>query len=382
MSNDSWKLESDLCRCCHSEGKFKNLSMPCKNSDFEEIYSDMLKNCFDISLEPIEGLLCTATYTICDGCICRLRDATDFRKQVLACEERFRDMYDRNVFKATEPVVVGVKDEPDTFTDADEEFKKESSQDDNDEFEDSLDMHYEDDHTQVVESTKKKKKSKKTDKKGCRAVGRPRKEKQDSLEDEQGKKKGATSYYTVTQNSYKCNICAKSYASQPLVSQHYRFVHLKRRPKDRKCPKCDERIPGYLRAKHLEKKHGIPAPTCGVCNKKFRFPCNVLQHQRKVHMGEKKVCCQVCDKSFFDNLTLKLHMATHSEEKRFKCSICGKMFRWENNLKDHVKIHTGEKKFACCVCEKAFIQKSTLKQHIGRNHPGVDKAQNRLPTTL
>lgn len=50
MSNESWKLESDLCRCCHSEGKFKNLSMPCKNSDFEEIYSDMLKNCFDISV--------------------------------------------------------------------------------------------------------------------------------------------------------------------------------------------------------------------------------------------------------------------------------------------------------------------------------------------
>ncbi|XP_075988987.1 zinc finger and BTB domain-containing protein 41-like [Anticarsia gemmatalis] len=179
-------------------------------------------------------------------------------------------------------------------------------------------------------------------------------------------------YYTITQNRYKCNDCDRSFASQPLVSQHYRFVHLKKRPRERKCPKCDEKIPGYLRAFHLENKHGIPAPSCGACGKKFRYPSHVLQHQKKVHMGERNCLCNVCNKTFFDKLSLRLHMATHSTEKKFGCKVCGRCFRWENNLKDHVKIHVGDKRFVCKVCEKAFVQKSTLKQHTVRNHPGVD----------
>lgn len=183
---------------------------------------------------------------------------------------------------------------------------------------------------------------------------------------------GSPLYYSIVENEYKCNICGKVYSSQPLVSQHYRFVHLKRRPKDRKCTKCDERIPDYRRTAHLEKAHGIPAPSCGVCGKKFRFPCNVIQHQKKVHMGEKLEKCQVCEKSFFNKLSLKLHMSTHSAVKKFKCGVCERVFRWENNLRDHVRIHTGDKRFICPVCKKAFVQKSTLKQHAARNHPGVD----------
>lgn len=156
------------------------------------------------------------------------------------------------------------------------------------------------------------------------------------------------------------------------MSQHYRFVHLKRRPRDRKCPNCDKKIPGHLRAYHMEEKHGVPAPTCGVCGKKFRFPCQMLQHQRKVHMGEKYAVCDICHKGFFNGLSLKLHMLTHSSERRYKCDVCSRDFRWENNLKDHMKIHAGDKRFVCRMCEKAFVQKSTLKQHCMRNHPGYE----------
>ncbi|KAI8427114.1 hypothetical protein MSG28_014739 [Choristoneura fumiferana] len=182
-------------------------------------------------------------------------------------------------------------------------------------------------------------------------------------------------YYTRTADDrYDCNHCDKTFVSQPLVSQHYRFVHQKKRPRERKCPHCDARVPGYLRAYHLEEAHGIPAPKCGVCNKKFRYPCHVVQHQKKVHMGEKTVACEICSKSFFNNLSLRLHMVTHSTEKKFKCGQCEREFRWENNLKDHMKIHTGDKRYVCVVCEKAFVQKSTLKQHVMRNHRGLDVA--------
>ncbi|XP_026743993.1 zinc finger protein OZF-like isoform X2 [Trichoplusia ni] len=381
MSNDSWKLESDLCRCCHSEGKFKNLSMPCKNSDFEEIYSDMLKNCFDISLEPIEGLLCTATYTICDGCICRLRDATDFRKQVLACEERFRDMYDRNVFKATEPVVVGVKDEPDTFTDADEEFKKESSQDDNDEFEDSLDMHYEDDHTQVVESTKKKKKSKKTDKKGCRAVGRPRKEKQDSLEDEQGKKKGRKVVpkfhlmdedYTQQGDIYQCSRCDKKYDKYFSLRFHVKTKHYKI-PRF-SCPICLKEFmtPAPLTVHKLEIHNIDDRFKCKACKGIFNTKVQLRKHINNFHMLGEIYKCEFCEYESFSFEGMYKHKFKHKTVKDYHCRFCRKSFLRKTTLDLHERIHTGDRRKVCTVCGQAFVQKASLNYHMTKYHPEVN----------
>jgi KRAB domain-containing zinc finger protein len=145
-------------------------------------------------------------------------------------------------------------------------------------------------------------------------------------------------------------------------------VHLKRRPRERKCPHCDQKVPGHLRAYHLEEMHGIPAPKCGICEKRFRFPYYVLQHHKKVHMGERMVTCDVCDKSFFDNVTLKSHMLTHSQARKFQCDFCRREFRWKNNLKDHILIHMGEKRYLCKLCGKAYAQKSSLKKHAMRNH--------------
>lgn len=51
MSNENWKLENDLCRCCHTEGTFKSLRSADSTMDNDEvIYSDMLRTCFDIEV--------------------------------------------------------------------------------------------------------------------------------------------------------------------------------------------------------------------------------------------------------------------------------------------------------------------------------------------
>ncbi|CAG4958925.1 unnamed protein product [Colias eurytheme] len=178
--------------------------------------------------------------------------------------------------------------------------------------------------------------------------------------------------YIIEGDKYVCTFCKRSFASQPLVSQHYRFVHFKKRPRVRKCPKCDEKIPGYQRAYHLEERHSIPAPKCGVCNKRFRYPHQVVRHQQKIHMGEKTIYCKICAKNFFDSQGLKLHMVTHSNVKNFSCDVCKRRFRWENNLKDHLRIHSGDRRYECRVCGKAFVQKSGLKRHGVRHHSGVD----------
>ncbi|KAM3957668.1 uncharacterized protein ACR2FA_008380 [Aphomia sociella] len=111
MSTETWKLEKDLCRCCHSEGSFRNLSESYTNEGQDEVISDMLQFSLDLNISPITGVQCFATCTVCEECIERIRDATNFKRQVLQCEEKFRDMYVRNVMKVPALVPFTVKKE-------------------------------------------------------------------------------------------------------------------------------------------------------------------------------------------------------------------------------------------------------------------------------
>ncbi|CAG4958933.1 unnamed protein product [Colias eurytheme] len=121
-----WKLEKDLCRCCHAEGNFDNLA------NEQEIYSDMLRYCFDIDVTPVPGALCAITYTICPDCILKLRDASAFKKQVQLCEEKFLKLYSKKAIIVNVPEELDeddeeVKDEPEVYFDMD--FPEELSPD-------------------------------------------------------------------------------------------------------------------------------------------------------------------------------------------------------------------------------------------------------------
>ncbi|XP_069363811.1 zinc finger protein 652-like isoform X7 [Maniola hyperantus] len=427
MATKTWKIEKDLCRCCHGEGAFNNLAEPRTFLDKVEVYSDMLRECLDIDIPPVPGELCAITYTICNACIARLRDACNFKKQVQDCEQRFMTLYYKNAIQGLKPATK-VKEEIEVSiehaqsdTDADIVLKKEDEDDDDDNHflgGDDDDGMSDDDlpikppkqsvstmktrpkpkpkpkAPPVVKKLKPPPKPKKAEPKPAKEKKGKRKEKKFFLQAEDFRQdgdkficahcvksyktrgslighvkfhhRGATwgpIYYTITNDTYTCIVCEKSYASQPLVSQHYRFVHLKRRPKNRKCPYCPLKIPTHQRRKHLEEKHSIIAPTCGICDRKFRYPCELEQHQKKAHLGERRVVCEICDKRFFDIISLRLHMSTHSVERRFSCGVCDKQFRWENNLKEHLRIHAGDRRYGCSVCGKAFVQRSTLKKH-------------------
>jgi hypothetical protein len=78
--------------------------------------------------------------------------------------------------------------------------------------------------------------------------------------------------------------------------------------------------------------------------------------------------CDVCEKSFRDSYTLKVHMRTHTNEKPYECDVCEKRCTTAGNLKVHMRIHTNEKPFECHVCEKRFRQSSGLKVHVRRYH--------------
>ncbi|KAJ0170008.1 hypothetical protein K1T71_014614 [Dendrolimus kikuchii] len=170
---------------------------------------------------------------------------------------------------------------------------------------------------------------------------------------------------------YLCSECSRPFKNPPCAVQHYRHVHLKLRPKLRSCYYCEVKVPGYMRAFHLEKEHGIPAPTCNACGKKFAFPNQVLRHQKNFHMGEKRYSCSVCDMKFTTSANLTQHEAKHSAERIHKCEYCEKAFKWRKNLTTHVMMHLDDRRHVCRVCQESFVQQTSLKYHITKKHPEI-----------
>ncbi|XP_068625817.1 uncharacterized protein [Battus philenor] len=379
MSADIWTLDRDLCRCCHAEGIFNNLAEPRGRNAQKEIYSDMLKDCFEINILPVPGTLCEITYTICEACILRLKDAFDFMKQVQKCEEKFKDFYNRDAIKAARENSNGtdIKVEmPEYISDCKDDYPMDYEEDfinfDNDEPR----------KEEILPKVVIAKKGKGTSKAKAKIKTDPQKkesscDKEDTT-DVAVRKKDANieavrnlemGVDSQANKYFGCKTCGKNFKRRELFMQHYLHVHLKLRPKLRACHVCDTKFAPHLRAEHFEKVHGVPAPSCGACGKKFSFPNQVLAHQKIYHMGEKNHKCNICNVFFNSSNALAKHKITHSAVRNFACQFCEKTFKWNNNLKIHIRMHLNDRRHVCEVCHEAFVQRSSLRYHIMKRHP-------------
>ncbi|CAG9794372.1 unnamed protein product [Diatraea saccharalis] len=86
-----------LCRCCHAEGDFKSLDVSYNFNGIDEVYSVMLRDTFNVNITSEKGL---CFYHICEVCELRLRDASFFKQQVVACEQKFMQHCNENGFKS------------------------------------------------------------------------------------------------------------------------------------------------------------------------------------------------------------------------------------------------------------------------------------------
>lgn len=105
--SEIWNL-STLCRCCHADGHFKSLNLPYQGKTNVEIYENMLKDTLGIT---VSRPALEASYTICDDCIVKLRDATDFKTQVLACEQQFKEYCQNEQFISRSDVKIEAESE-------------------------------------------------------------------------------------------------------------------------------------------------------------------------------------------------------------------------------------------------------------------------------
>ncbi|RVE42463.1 hypothetical protein evm_012893 [Chilo suppressalis] len=93
------KESPGLCRCCLSEGCYKDMGTEYAWMSETEVYAEMLLECFDISISQLNDGPNGPNRLICEVCITRLRDACYFKKQVLDSEKKFVDMVGRGDFR-------------------------------------------------------------------------------------------------------------------------------------------------------------------------------------------------------------------------------------------------------------------------------------------
>ncbi|CAK1554356.1 unnamed protein product [Leptosia nina] len=387
-----WKLEKDLCRCCHAEGKFTNLSKAVM--DQQDIYCDMLSRCFDIDISPVPGDLCNATYTICEDCATKVQNANMFKIQVLRCEEKFYDMLQNNLIEAAAPT--SIKCEP--IESIEEDPSLLSDNEAGNDSETAFDMKMEDsdgeDTTQeqknqlnklrrrstkvdgilrnmltATGTAKVKKKAKPKPKKKTKTKKIPPSE--EAVKTEKQKEGASTvkpSDIIKIDGTYACAHCEIKYTKIPSLKHHLRTKHY--REKTYKCHCGQELLTASAFVKHKYEEHDIDERfECAACPIKFNSRRQLRKHINGYHMLGVKSKCPLCDYETFNRESLYKHKFKHKTIKDLQCRFCKKAFVRKSTLELHERIHTGDRRKVCTVCGQAFVQKASLNYHMTKYHP-------------
>ncbi|XP_064075964.1 zinc finger protein 135-like isoform X4 [Vanessa tameamea] len=417
------KESPGLCRCCLSEGCYKDLGTEYTWMDETEVYADILLECFDISIsQHMEGPN-GPNRLICEVCITRLRDACNFKKQVLDSEKKFVDMVGRGEFKSKvivyqEQMKSEMIVEPQPAHDADVEYLDEEIDYDDGNKDDSNEPTVSEDITVDALPIKGKR-------------GRPKKstvkpEKKKSKLEEKTKPKivkdvnGPVKRISANKlrrlnlqilfhntsvipfkwrGKYLCFYCGEDFKSYENLKEHTKDhgvcsdkdralrlvksadVEVKIDVSQISCNICHENFMQLEEIiSHLVDTHNLPydrrvnlsiAPyrlsdlSCLMCDEKFNYLKKLIVHVNTDHPSQDLNCVQ-CQQKFNKTRDLDAHIRT--KHRNHICSKCFLNFRTRSELLSHKRVaHT----FKCNVCIRSFSSIGKCFKHIKNDHTGA-----------
>nr|XP_049704097.1 zinc finger protein 723 isoform X7 [Helicoverpa armigera] len=370
-------VNNGMCRCCASEGAFKDVKSTYHWMGEEEIYSDMLRDCFDINLEVSEQ---GQDGGICEVCITQLRNAINFKKQVLHTEEQFKiHLQNKTMFR---PNIVKVElqagEDSDDLGSGDDAFS-------GPEFEVPIKME--------TEETKPKKRGAKA----SATTTRAKKAKADN---------GETSNKRVPRN-----------VDAPIRLGNPKNVTRTRRriaePKDIKINEITKHrsnihlILQCTNATPIRCRGGI-GYACSFCGDEYPDPADLKKHTLEVHDDKAKLkfmagkmmfsylvklditdlTCKICSGKFETLELISDHLMKTHDKKMFtdiknhvmtfkfgddalKCMFCQNVYYKFKNLQQHMNVHY--RNFVCEFCDAGFINKNVLTCHVEGHKTGTFK---------
>uniref|UniRef100_A0A2H1VCI6 SFRICE_008916 n=1 Tax=Spodoptera frugiperda TaxID=7108 RepID=A0A2H1VCI6_SPOFR len=397
------KESPGLCRCCLSEGCYKDLGTEYTWMNETEVYADMLLECFDISITQHNEGPNGPNRLICEVCITRLRDACNFKKQVMDSEKKFIDMMGRGEFrpkmliyqtqmKCEDPAVEQIENANVEYLEDEIEFGDDDLLKDSDSVEASVSditvsalpikgKRGRPRKATPVKPEKRAKVAKIEDKpKTSKAVAKeaPSKSSISSTLRNKLMKRNAISVlesstvipFKWQRHNYLCFFCHLSFNDTGLLKGHTIAAHTKSNIKS---------AVSYLR-RDEKVKIDVSSVECRLCNEKFDNLDHLIGHLKEKHsvgfneeygyglipyfLHNEVYNCAVCKEEFQYFSKLNQHMNEHYGN--YICEACGKSFLSQDRLRCHSLTHG--QKFRCNICTQTFDSITQRNNHESKVH--------------
>ncbi|XP_075989134.1 uncharacterized protein LOC142985076 isoform X18 [Anticarsia gemmatalis] len=428
--SSEWRPGPTVCRCCLTEGCYKDISTEYFWMGKREVYSEMLSDTFNVTIAYSQsGGPNSNSRLICEPCISRLRDACDFRRQVLECEKTFMQHLDPCSSRINDLEVPVVPLETDVKlerikleTSDDDEFDDRDFDDDDDDMDDQpltklaskipkketvdiLDLL---DNNKAAEKRKSATKTKTAPAKKAKIVKKePVKATASKVVPKTEKKKKGSAIAEVTLGvrrvrKLKENVCARQ-------------LRRRRRANNQLPEESDRRISKTMMRRNalilLEYSTAWPfrwfhsAFFCSYCDAKFVDIPLLRTHVKNHHLNElptKKIfskltennmvkidiadlTCRICSRLLNGIDSLKDHLLIHGktlnvkfsdgvlpfklDDNIFTCQICFEEHISFAKMNEHMNTHY--QNYVCDACGKAFISKSRFRKHVQSHEKGT-----------
>ncbi|XP_038221179.1 zinc finger protein 668-like isoform X12 [Zerene cesonia] len=398
-----WRPGPTVCRCCLSEGCYKDISTEYFWMGKREVYAEMLLETFDLTISYAQsGTPNSHSRLICEPCISRLRDAADFKRQVKECEQTFLQCF--NPISSVdieipmditdkEPVKVEkVKQEKENSYDDDDYGDAPEFLDDDDDLDDqplmnlatkvpkkeTVDVMDLLDNAKAVKRKSSKAKTspaKRKAKEAKPAASKAKPEKKKKAETEDPVRNNATiiirhttAYpFRVNDKCILCVYCHELYENPDEFRHHMTDEHktFSIRVAFHNLPKME-----FIKA-------DLTNLRCRICSETFEDIESIASHLKAAHnMGidlnakfgvmpyrllKDTFICAVCYKSVPSLLHLNRHTITHF--LTYVCHVCGKSYVATTGLLRHVRSKHQQYEVSCKRCGRVFPTMEAKDKH-------------------
>ncbi|XP_045489753.1 zinc finger protein 423 isoform X1 [Pieris rapae] len=390
MEGKVWRPGPTVCRCCLSEGCYKDISTEYFWMGKKEVYADMLSDTFDLSIQyaPTGGPN-SQSRLICEPCISRLRDATDFRRQIKECEQTFMEYLNPSTTVDIEiPVelpekehkIVSVKVEK-PLSDDDDFGDTELLDDDDLDDEPLMNLASKVpkkesvDVTDLIDNAKAEKRKSTTKAKAAPKKAKVKEAKPSvSKAKPEKKKKGLRRVKDIERKNPK-RLFERSVSQNPhrrnavLILRHSTAIPFKTRFNRIICSYCHDELDSMDNLRiHVSDNHS---------NADFNSAFYKVVDDLKIDISRFK--CNLCLESFGDVERFMNHISSvHGKAVNFDvsfgvlpfkqneaglwvCFECDKLFRDFPQINCHIRSHL--KIYTCDKCSATFLSEHGLRQH-------------------